>query len=124
MALTLVCGDKDWSILLEVDHPVCDLLTQQKVRADESDRSKLFTELVSRSFVASLKDVLGTDLRLPTNTQIDLAVLMARELAVSIPSEALKYRGAMEAFLSTNRNAYRRAWNQREAKALDWESQL
>lgn len=122
MALRLVSEDEEWSIPLQVDLPVCALLDRQRKLADEAGRTALFTELVSRCFLAALKDVLGKDLRLPTETQVGLAVLMARELDIPIPSEALTYRGAMEHFLSTNRQAYSWSWNRREERALDWTS--
>lgn len=123
MALKVVCGE-DWSIPLEVDQSVCALLTLQKQRAEEAKRAGLFAALVSRSFIDALKGVLGTDLRLPTDAQINLAILISRELGVAIPSEALKYRGAMEDYLSTYRHAHLRSWNQRENEALEWHSNL
>lgn len=122
MELRLVSGDEEWSLPLQVDLPVCALFDRQRKLADEAGRSEIFAELVSRCFLASLKDVLGKDLRLPTETQVGLAVLMARELGIPVPSEALTYRGAMEHYLSANRQAYSRSWNRREEHALDWTS--
>jgi len=120
MAIRLVSGDEEWSIPLQVDLSVCALLDSQRKFAEEAGRTELFAELVSRCFLAALKDVLGKDLRLPTETQVDLAVLMARELGIPIPSEALTYRGAMEHFLSVNRQAYTWYWNRREERTRDW----
>lgn len=124
VGLKLVCGDEAWSISLEIDQAICVLLAAQKQRADEAGRAELFAEVISRNFVSTLKRVLETDLRLPTETQVGLAILIARELDVPIPSEALRFRGAMEQHLSTYRRTYLGASHRRKAKASAWEFQL
>jgi hypothetical protein len=51
-------------------------------------------------FAATLADCLDADLRRPTEAQLKYAMAIARDLNVALPSEALRFRGAMATFLT------------------------
>lgn len=52
------------------------------------------------AFEQAIGDLIDQDLMSPTKEQVDRALLIARVLLVSIPGEALRYRGCMEQFLT------------------------
>lgn len=53
--------------------------------------------------ITSLASILDDDLQPPTKSQVSYALSIAKALAVSLPGEALKYKGTMKQFL--NRHA-------------------
>lgn len=57
-------------------------------------------EAVEVHFVASLIFSLDADLKPPTEAQLAYAIDISRELAVTLPYEALRHRAAMSEFIA------------------------
>lgn len=57
--------------------------------------------------ICSLTKILDADLQPPTASQISYATSIAKALAISLPGEALRYKGSMIQFLSRHAPMFR-----------------
>lgn len=57
--------------------------------------------------ITSLASILDDDLQPPTKSQISYALSIAKALAISLPGEALKYKGSMKQFLNRHAPMFR-----------------
>jgi hypothetical protein len=105
MALRLVDDDLDVSLELPLDPVTREALGIQIQRcAFPSGRSTCSFE--SR-LVEHLIELVDADLRPPTIKQMSYAIGIARSLNISVPGEALRFRGSMAEFLNRFSSLYR-----------------
>ncbi|WP_275544324.1 hypothetical protein [Xanthomonas arboricola] len=78
-------------------------LAIQLERADRGGARDHFIARLQIGFEHALAELIDLDLTTPTRQQIEAAVDLARVRLISIPGEALRYRGSMEQFLARHR---------------------
>lgn len=98
MSLQLVIDEN-----VEIPIPI-DQLTQEAwhIQLDRATEQGTFTGLcehLAKCIAVALRESLDADLKPPTAPQIRYAMDISRDLNVPLPSEALRYRGAMVEFL-------------------------
>jgi len=98
MAIQLIFDD-DPGIPIPVDDFVREAWIVQFGRATTADGVEQLYDRLAQCFAASLAECLDADLKLPTEAQIRYATDISRDLGVALPSEALRFRGAMATFL-------------------------
>lgn len=106
MPLQLVFEDQ-WSIRVPMDDRLEEALGVQRERACRDEFDLAFVERLSECFANSLAACLDTDLQLPTDSQVKYAMDIARELGVSLPADALRFRGAAHEFIDRFEDAFR-----------------
>ena len=80
-------------------------MRRERACRDEFDFA--FIERLSTSFANVLTECLDTDLQLPTDSQVKYAMDIARELGVSLPADALRFRGAAHDFVDRFEEVFR-----------------
>jgi len=80
----------------------------QYKRASFEGATDGFVERLASCFASSLAECLDADLKQPTEAQLKYATAIARDLGVALPSEALRFRGAMTAFIDRFAEAHKR----------------
>lgn len=90
----------------------------QRERGCREDFDLAFIERLSTSFANVLTECLDTDLQLPTDSQVKYAMDIARELGVSLPADALRFRGAAHDFIDRFEEAFRSSRERRRRPAL------
>ena len=103
MALRLVDDDLDISLDLPLDHMAREALGIQLQRCATSQHRHLF-EL---RLVEQLAELIDSDLQPPTARQLAYAIGIAKSLDISLPGEALRFRGSMFEFLHRFAPLYR-----------------
>lgn len=106
MLLQLVFEDQ-WSIPVPMDDRLEEALGVQRERACRDELDVAFVERLSECLAQSLAACLDTDLQLPTDSQVKYAMDIARELGVSLPADALRFRGAAHEFIDRFADAFR-----------------
>jgi len=106
MPMQLVFEDQ-WSIPVPMDDRLEEALGVQRERACRDEFDLAFVERLSECFANSLAACLDADLQLPTDSQVKYAMDIARELGVSLPADALRFRGAAHEFIDRFENAFR-----------------
>jgi hypothetical protein len=96
MGLRLVDDDLDLSFDIQLSSDARRGLSMQLQRNSNGDERLAFESKLSQQ----LTDLLDDDLLLPSRKQILYALSIARTLGISLPSEALQFRGAMHDFLT------------------------
>ncbi|GLQ91996.1 hypothetical protein [Dyella acidisoli] len=95
MALKLVDDDLDVSFEIPLNDEARYILSVQLQRASEAKLKPQFEERLCER----LQELVDADLRPPTSKQVAYALDIARNLDVSLPSEALRHKGSMFEFL-------------------------
>lgn len=67
-----------------------------------------FVKRLAACFASSLAECLDADLKPPTEAQLKYATAIARDLGVALPSEALRFRGAMAEFIDRFAEVHKR----------------
>lgn len=99
MPLQLVIDD-DQRIPIPLDELTEEAWALQLGRAARQGAVDSLRERLATCFAAALAECLDADLRRPTEAQLKYAMAIARDLNVALPSEALRFRGAMATFLT------------------------
>jgi hypothetical protein len=99
MPLQLVIDD-DRHIPIPLDELTEEAWALQFERAARQGAVDSLRERLATCFAAALAECLDADLRRPTEAQLKYAMAIARDLNVALPSEALRFRGAMATFLT------------------------
>jgi len=97
MSIQLVLDDED--IPIPLDDCVREAWLLQYNRASLYGAVDGLRERLAMCFASSLAECLDADLKPPTEAQLKYATAIARDLGVSLPSEALRFRGAMAEFI-------------------------
>jgi hypothetical protein len=92
--------DEDQGIPIPLDELTEEAWALQLGRAATQGAVDSLRERLATCFAATLVECLDADLRRPTEAQLKYAMAIARDLNVALPSEALRFRGAMATFLA------------------------
>lgn len=103
MAMRLVDDDLDISIDINLDSSVRDALSIQMQRSAYCSGYSAFAWRLAKR----LSDVLDADLQPPSESQLSYAMSIVKALDISLPGEALKFRGAMHEFLDRYAPAFK-----------------
>lgn len=106
MPLQLVV-DEGGGIPIPLDDCVREAWMLQYDRATLAGAVDDFRERLAVCFAISLAECLDPDLKPPTDAQLNYAMVIARDMGISLPSEAIRFRGAMSDFLSRFADSYR-----------------
>lgn len=106
MPLQLVV-DESGGIPIPLDDCVREAWMLQYDRATHAGAVDDFRERLAACFAVSLAECLDPDLKPPTDAQLTYAMAIARDLGISLPSEAIRFRGAMSDFLNRFADNYR-----------------
>lgn len=100
MHLSLVDDNLELSVEIPLSDLVREALAIQWQRVDDQVSSaEAFGRRLTSHFGRAAIQSLDWDLKPPTHVQIAYGMDIARTLGVAIPSEALRYRGTMHAFI-------------------------
>lgn len=99
--------DDESGIFLPLNDVVREAWLLQYNRAAHTGAIDGFRERLASCFATSLAECLDTDLKPPTDAQVQYATSIARELGVALPSEALRFRGPMGEFIDRFAEALR-----------------
>lgn len=101
MTLYLVDPSLELSIELNVSEPVERALALQWERLKDQTKRDAFCRRIALQLSSLIPDSIDWDIKEPTPAQLSYAVVLAKELDVAVPPEAIRYRGHMHAFLET-----------------------
>lgn len=101
MALYLVNPAVEMTLELFVSQRLEEALTIQYERIKDRKVRDTFVKRLEKQVEALLKDSIDWDLKEPTEAQLKYAILVAKQLGIALPSEALKYRFHAAMFLET-----------------------
>lgn len=109
MTLQLVLDEGEWGVTIpiEIERLIVDALKIQLACAEAQGTQHAFIAKLSLCFVSALGESMDIDLREPSKAQINFAIAIAKDLSIALPGEALRYRGAMKAFLDRFSDPYR-----------------
>jgi len=105
--MQLVLNDEE-VIPIPLDDFVQEAWVLQYKRASFQGGLEGFVERLATCFASSLAECLDPDLKLPTDAQLKYATAIARDLGVALPSEALRFRGAMTEFIDRFADVHKR----------------
>jgi len=101
MALYLVNPAVEMTLELFVSLPLEEALTIQYERIKDRRVRDTFVKRLEKQVETLLKDSIDWDLKEPTASQLNYALLIAQRLGIALPSEARKYRFHTAMFLET-----------------------
>lgn len=105
--MRLLLSDEDDPIAIPLDDVIREAWSLQFDRAHHHGGMDRFRERLAVCFANSLAACLDTDLQPPTAAQMQYATSIARELGISLPYEALRFRGTMSEFIDRFAEALR-----------------
>lgn len=100
MALRLLDEDTEFSLEIPTDSTLSEAISLQMARLTEVAQRDDFRTRFSQILLSALGNSLDPDLQGPSEAQIKYGLAISKELGVSLPSDALRYRGAMHEFIS------------------------
>jgi hypothetical protein len=98
MALHITVAGVD-SVTFTLDESISQAWLQQQLRRDSPAGRVDLVDRLAACLTTSMLQCLDVDLMPPTAAQLVYATDIARELGLSLPYEALRYRGAMSDFI-------------------------
>lgn len=99
-------SEEVWVLPIAADAYIREAWATQQARAlSTGTASELMSRLVE-CVAASVTECLDPDLKPPTSAQMVYATDIARVLGIAIPSAAIRYRGAMAAFIETHVDSF------------------
>jgi len=99
MALYLVDPALELSIELPVSEPIEQALAIQWQRLQDGNMRDNFCRRMAQQLDAIIPQSIDWDLKEPTPAQMSYALVISKQLGISLPSEAIRYRGHMHEFL-------------------------
>lgn len=112
MQLQLVFEDQ-WTVPVWIDDRLQEALGIQRERIRRDELEDVFAGRLSTCVANSIAGCLDSDLHVPTDNQVRYATDIARELALPLPSEALRFRGAAHDFIANLDAAFRESRERR-----------
>lgn len=98
MSMQLLLEDES-GIPIHLDERSREAWLLQYKRASGTGGMEALRQRLANSLATSLADCLDPDLKAPTDAQLRYASDIARELAIPLPPQALRFRGAMAEFI-------------------------
>lgn len=108
MYLRIVDDDKEWQIDIPIDETTQEALLLQSLRSSEPAFRDRFLAQLCGQLQRMLAECLDIGLQPPTEKQVKFALAIAKELAIPIPSDVLRYRDAMGNFLTRYADSFKR----------------
>jgi hypothetical protein len=105
--MQLVLNDEE-VVPIPLDDFIREAWVLQYNRASFEGAMDGFVERLAACFASSLTECLDADLKPPTEAQLKYATVIARDLGIALPSEALRFRGAMAEFIGRFAEAHKR----------------
>lgn len=99
MPVLLVDTQSDLLVEVPLSAAGAEALERQWARLGEDAAQIAFGNRFGPRLEAALAESLDWDLRAPTPAQVSYATGISRTLGVALPSEVLRYRGAMNEYL-------------------------
>lgn len=99
VSLYLVDPGLDMSIELFISEPVERALALQWERLKDRSAQDAFCRRMTAQLESVIPESIDWDIKKPTPAQLSYAVVLSKQLGVTIPPEALRYRGTMHEFL-------------------------
>ena len=100
MALRLLDEDSEFSLEIPTDSVLSEAIYLQLRRMSEASQQDQYMVRLSQILANALGSSLDTDLQAPTAAQLKYGIDISRVLGISLPADALRYRGAMHEFIS------------------------
>ena len=100
MSLQLLLDD-EWTIPIPITDDLRETWGIQHARSRSVGNAAALSERLADCFALCLTECLDPDLKPPTSAQVVYATDISRVLGVSLPFEALRYRGAMAKFIES-----------------------
>ena len=107
MALYLINPGVDLTLELYIAPAMEEAICIQWERVEDKTIRQTFVRKLEKQLERLIVECMDWDLKEPTPAQASYAVLISRKLAISIPSEAMKYRFHMALFIDTYSEQYR-----------------
>lgn len=107
MSVFLVAPAIDLSLELPISETVEQALSIQWERLSDRKVREAFCQRIATQLDSLLPDALDWDIKAPTEAQMSFALVIAKTLGVSLPPEALRYRGSMHEFLDRHAEPFR-----------------
>jgi hypothetical protein len=105
--MQLVLNDEE-VVPIPLDDFIREAWVLQYNRASFEGAMDGFVERLAACFASSLTECLDADLKPPTDAQLKYATVIARDLGIALPPEALRFRGAMAEFIGRFAEAHKR----------------
>lgn len=99
--------DDDSDIPLPLDEPTRAAWMVQYGRAEIGGNTDRLRQRLAQCFANSLVECLDADLKPPSAAQLKYATDLARNLGVSLPAEAIRFRGEAMDFIARHAEAWR-----------------
>lgn len=92
--------DAAQEVYIPLSEDFAEALRIQWERCHSSEAYDDWVKRLRRAMSPAVSKTLDSDLRPPSQSQIALAITIARQNNVPLPSEALRFQGAMQTFLT------------------------
>lgn len=115
MSYFLVAPYLEMSIELYVAEDLERSMALQWERIKGPEAREAFARRIARQLETLLPDAIDWDIKEPTQAQISYAMAISKGLGVSIPPDALRFRGVMYEFLEANVPEAKAKWGQKPA---------
>jgi hypothetical protein len=106
MQIRLVDEESEWAVDLQIDELTREAFLLQSLRATATDFRARFLERLAAHIPRMMFECLDSGLHPPTDKQMSFALGISRELGISIPSDAIRYKDAMSEFISRHVDLY------------------
>lgn len=109
MCFRLVYGDFDFHVVLPFEPHLEERLYSIISQTGSPDSVEIAPLDLARRIVDVVTVMLEGQALPPTDKQLKYALAIAQELGLELPAHVLQYRDAMNVFLSSNAETYRRS---------------
>jgi len=117
MPVRLVDDENEWSVELPLDDDLREaLLIQAQRQPLGSSGAASFPARLEKGFLELLVDAVDHDIKPPSRAQVTYALAISKRLGVSVPAEALRFRGTMRSFIARYDEVFRTSHHQEVAR--------
>jgi hypothetical protein len=110
MAFYLISPALEMAIELNLSEEVQSAMALQWTRLQDGKQMDAFARRVTDQLESGLSDALDWDIKRPTAAQTSFAIALSKELDVTIPRDAMNYRGQMHAFIDQYAPLAKQRW--------------
>lgn len=107
MLLKLIDMDSELSVEIPIDNALQEAVMLQILRLSDQGRRLDFGARLASHMMRTVREVLDPDLQGPTDAQLSYALAISKQVGVSLPSDALRYKGSMSDFIGRYEALYR-----------------
>lgn len=102
MSYFLVAPALDMSFELYLSDQLEKTMALQWERLADRDAREAFTRRIEKQLEAVLPEAIDWDIKEPTPAQVSYGMVIAKQLGVALPADALRFRGKMHEFLEAH----------------------